>query len=343
MLRSIRILKDEKNGFTTNHEGGFMKKLYCLLVCLLVVPMLFADTETDAVNPQTPLQAKGPDVTIVPVVDMIPQVQPTNRALLYEQVGDTAAGNAYACQMDTVYPFEADLVDDVVPTGTWNVDSGQMWMGHWGAWVGWNNVPHVNFLVYPDNAGVPADSPIVELVIQQGTYTATPSGLYEKITMPLPSTVVLTAGTRVWLECQPWHSFAVNGQTGNQASAAGFGNGQQFYYRFPVLGVNVWQTSSAGGWGPLETFFRLYGTTGGSYTDAAVTAINAPPATVNPNTTIAPAATYRNNSTTPQTFNVYYTIDSSGTIIYTQNANITLVSSHDTLITWPNWRAARSG
>ena len=71
--------------------------------------------------------------------------------------------------------------------------------------------------------------------------------------------------------------------------------------------------------------------------DVGVTSINAPPPTMFPNTTIDPSATYENFGSTAETFDVYFMIDSSGTIIYNETANITLDPGDDTTMTFTSW------
>lgn len=71
--------------------------------------------------------------------------------------------------------------------------------------------------------------------------------------------------------------------------------------------------------------------------DVGTTAINQPPTNLLPNTTYQPTATYRNFGNNNETFNVYFTIDSSGTLVYNQMQNITLNAGEDTVITFPNW------
>lgn len=74
----------------------------------------------------------------------------------------------------------------------------------------------------------------------------------------------------------------------------------------------------------------------GSGHDVGTSAILAPGASEMPNTTLDPAATYRNYGSGSETFDVYFEIDSSGVNIYNQTDNITLAPG-DTTITWPSW------
>ena len=316
-----------------------MKKLIMLMLCFGMVCMLVADASTDTYTPATntelptnasPFQLQNSQMRRVP----------DSRVLLYSQI-PTNSANSYACQLDSVYPFDADLVEDVTPTADWTVDSIVSYVRPWGAWSSWNLVPNVRFLVYADSSigSHPVDSPFVEIIVNQGTYETAVYGSGWLVGVPVSPPIVLSAGVTYWLEVQPCHSFAANGQTGTM-SEPGIGNGVEFFYRFPALGVPVFVPASAGGWPGCEGGIEIYGTAGGTLTDAATTAIFAPPASVPPNTVLAPSARYRNNSTSQQTFDCYFTIDSLGTPLYSQTANVTLGSATDTTIVWtPNWTA----
>jgi hypothetical protein len=69
--------------------------------------------------------------------------------------------------------------------------------------------------------------------------------------------------------------------------------------------------------------------------DVGATVIVDPGTTIGPSMTINPTATYENFGTSTETFDVYFVIDSSGTNLYTETANITLASGNDTTIVWP--------
>jgi hypothetical protein len=71
--------------------------------------------------------------------------------------------------------------------------------------------------------------------------------------------------------------------------------------------------------------------------DVGCIAIDAPGSNIMPNTTLDPTATYRNFGTNPETFDVYYLIDSSGINIYNETANITLAATTDTTIAFASW------
>ncbi len=76
--------------------------------------------------------------------------------------------------------------------------------------------------------------------------------------------------------------------------------------------------------------------------DVGATAILAPPGTVPPSSAIDPEATYENFGSGSETFDVYFMIDSAGSNVYSETANITLDPFTDTTITWPTWTAGPS-
>jgi hypothetical protein len=78
----------------------------------------------------------------------------------------------------------------------------------------------------------------------------------------------------------------------------------------------------------------LFGPTGH---DVGTTAIPVPSGFISPGVALDPQATYENFGGSSETFDVYFMIDSSGTTVYSQTANITLDAGNDTTITWPSW------
>jgi len=77
--------------------------------------------------------------------------------------------------------------------------------------------------------------------------------------------------------------------------------------------------------------------------DVGTIAIVAPGATEFPNTAIDPIATFKNFGSNPETFDVYFTIDSSGTQVYTDTRNIALGAGLDTTITFNTWTSGPNG
>ncbi len=187
------------------------------------------------------------------------------RGVLWAQIPDTTAPG-HACQLDSINPFEADICDDIEPTGSgWAIDSVTSYWSNWNGFSSWANVPNIHFLVYADSGIAtphPVDSPFVEVVVQQANYTATQiaagvNGVF-RVDMELPSTVVLPGGVRYWIEVQPSMDFSVGGQTGWQEEVA-IGNGQESYNRFPLLGTDPWATATTTFGSTYEAGFILYG------------------------------------------------------------------------------------
>ena len=54
----------------------------------------------------------------------------SSKGLLYSQVGDTISSYGYFCIYDSVRPCDANVADDITPTGAgWDIDSvGSWWL-----------------------------------------------------------------------------------------------------------------------------------------------------------------------------------------------------------------------
>lgn len=236
-----------------------MKKMFMIALCFAIVPMLFAAEDTDATDATnnielTPTTQNPNPTNFRPINDV-------SRLVLWSQIPNPSVALGLACQLDTVYPFVADITDDVVPTGSgFAVDSVRSWWANWNGFTTWANVPNIHFLVYDDNGGMPQDSPTIHLVVDIADYTATTIGTDQYLVdMELPSQVALNPGVTYWIEVRPSNSFAANGQTGWMGEA-GIGNGQELYFRFPFLGTQDWVTATSQ-WGvPYEAGFELIGT-----------------------------------------------------------------------------------
>jgi hypothetical protein len=181
--------------------------------------------------------------------------------VLYSQIPDTLTVIGYRCQLDSVFPLEADIVDDITPTGNgWRIDSVVAWFCNWGGFTSWDNIPNIHFLVYEDSMDQPVDSPIVELIIEQSEYDAyfiNGTNITRwRVELRLPTPVVLDT-FRYWIEVQPSGSY-LYGYTGNMAQV-GIGNGQEFYFRLPEAGVPSWIDATQQFGQPFETGFILTG------------------------------------------------------------------------------------
>lgn len=168
------------------------------------------------------------------------------RGVLYSQIPDTISASAYACQIDSVYPLDADACDDIMPDGPgWRIDSVTTWWWNWTAFTTYDSVPYFHFMVYRDSAAIsphPVDSPFIDIIVPQSNYTATAFDTIShkyRVDMVLPTSVELPPDTIFWIEVQPNTLFSINGQTG-WIGQSGCGNGTGFFHRFPQAGINDW-------------------------------------------------------------------------------------------------------
>jgi len=176
---------------------------------------------------------------------------------LYAQIPDSVSGPGYACQLDSVYPFEADIADDIDPPYEWRVDSIISWWSNWNGFTSPTHVPNVHILIWADAGNIPATSPTQEIVVEASNCTWVGSNPYS-LHIDLPSQLIIPAGAW-WIEIQPSNVFTINGQTG-WIHGVGIGNGQEVYFWCPVLGYNSWTTATTVGWDPgSEPGYVLFG------------------------------------------------------------------------------------
>lgn len=225
------------------------RNLIVLTLVSLLVFTSFALLADNTANSQIP-EAKSPESPVGKQNTLIQERDRMGmRGVLYSQIPDTITGTAYACQLDSVYPFDADMCDDIMPNGTgWRIDSVTTWWHNWTVFVTYDSVPYFHFMVYKDSASVsphPVDSPFIDMIVPQSNYTATAFDTIShkyRVDMVLPDSVVLQADTIYWIEVQPATLLSVNGQTGWIAEP-GCGNGTGFFHRFPELGINEWTSA----------------------------------------------------------------------------------------------------
>ena len=187
------------------------------------------------------------------------------KGVLWAQIPDTNTAPGHSCQLDSVFPFESDIVDDIIPEGAgWVIDSVTSYWSNWNTFRNWGNVPNIHFLVYEDSVLAsphPVDSPFIEVVVPQANFTATMFATDTsrfRVDMELPIPVILPGGVRYWIEVQPSCDYSVNGQTGWQEQV-GIGNLQESYNRFPFLGTDPWATATTSFGSTYEAGFILYG------------------------------------------------------------------------------------
>ena len=187
-----------------------------------------------------------------------------SRNILHSQIPDTLNGINMACQLDSLYPFDFEAVDDIVVTGEgWDIDTIITWWWNWHGFSTWELVPNIHFLVYPDSGLTygPKDSSCVDIAVEQANYE-----VYEYVTgerwrveMALPSVwpTVLSPG-RWWIEIQPSNAFSDNGQTGIVAEV-GCGNGFEAWCRYPTISHYYWGPATYWFGAPYEMGFLLIG------------------------------------------------------------------------------------
>ncbi len=316
--------------------------LITLSFMIVLIPILYAATN-DVTDSQNSPKKTLPSISAGKFVgdyDYTFKRKERSRDLLWSQIPTPA--NGWACQLDTVYPFVADICDDVDPSEAWVIDSVISWHWNFGAWSSWTLVPFIEFIVYNDNGSTwPEDSAFIKVRVPQSNYTAyLISGTTYYVEMQLPTPVTLPAGIKYWVEIRPCTDFSVNGQTGAMCDV-GHGNGQELYFRMPVLGVMEWVTATTQ-WGiPGELGFELYGTVVGADTnDVGTIAIVLPGDSIMPDSSVYPTATYRNFGTVTETFEVHFDIDTGGVFLYQETQTMILAAGLDSTYAFPTlWTA----
>jgi hypothetical protein len=138
--------------------------------------------------------------------------------VLWEQIPDSVDGTGVACQLDSVYPFEADVADDIsIPSAGGRLDSIKTWWRNW-SFSSWYYVPNFHLILYADSSGMPSDSPTYEFVIEKEHYTVYEHWPQEKFSIIMDLTtyfIEITDSGVWWIEIQPSNVFTGgNGQTG---------------------------------------------------------------------------------------------------------------------------------
>ena len=239
-----------------------MRKLITITLALVLVPMLFGFDKTDAINQSNTPTKMAPKKLVSQKIIINQNALKGIKGILYSQIPDTITAWGMASQKDSVYPFDADCADDILlPAGTsWSIDSVTSWW--WTSVItNWSSVPNIHFLVYQDSGTIPpmpVDSPFIELVVEQANYTAIFNGIGWHVDMALPVPVNLTEGHRYWVEIKPSLDFTINGQTYIIGDLV-CGNGQELWFRMPVLSWFVWTPATTVFGSPYEMGFILYG------------------------------------------------------------------------------------
>ena len=217
-----------------------MKKMLILMLCIGLIPALYANSDK---APQA-LDTKAPYRTDF----IMPEFPPTDQDTLWAQYPNPSVALGLACQHDPAYPFDAWIVDDVVPpSADYQVEEVVSWWANWNGFTSWTLVDEIYFQVYEDSGlgyPFPKIMPSQEVTVLPANFTATTIGTDQYLVeMVLPSTVTLPAGEISWVCVQPNNQFTLNGQTG-WMGVVGIGNGQELYFAFPLLGTDKWVTAN---------------------------------------------------------------------------------------------------
>jgi len=215
-----------------------MKKIQIICILISIFVSLFTSDEITISSPNEYRISK--------------YVEFYGKDALVSQIPISETNRGHCCQFDSVYPYESDICDDItVPSDEyWDIDSIQTWWYNWSGWLSWALVPNIYFIIYPDSSGQPADSPIIEVVVEKSDYSVYETNPYS-VVIDISSRNIRLYEGRYWIEVQPSNVFTSNGQTGIQEQV-GIGNLLESYNRFPLLGINNWQTAT-------ETFGYPYG------------------------------------------------------------------------------------
>ena len=108
-----------------------MKKMLIMMLCIGLIPVLHANSDR---APQTLPDLKAPYRTNF----VMPELPPTDQDTLWAQYPNPSVALGLACQHDPVYPFDAWIVDDVVPPaadGNYNVEEVVTWWANWNGFT----------------------------------------------------------------------------------------------------------------------------------------------------------------------------------------------------------------
>jgi hypothetical protein len=237
-----------------------MQRYVKFMICMLVmVAAVWAVKNPDTYISNLPTARTNNGVSKIGLPTVI-----DSRAILVIQLPDSINSYGYACQLDSVYPFFADIADDVTPPASgWMIDTVITYWNNWNGFTSWTNVPNIHIKVYYDSVGasppMPKNVAFLDVVVPQANFSVVDLGnLHYVVKCRLTSPMVVPGGARLWFEVQPSNVFTVNGQTG-WICQSGIGNGQELMFRFPLLGYPNWVTATSM-WGePLEAGMIIKG------------------------------------------------------------------------------------
>lgn len=223
-----------------------MKKLTIILVVLLV--MVFAEPVTHSVN----IETTDKNQTFVEETN-----PPFRSDLLFDQT-PTGYNNLYACQWDSVMPFDAQVADNFNVPYDANVDSVVWWGGYWNPGAP-GNIPDFWIEIFADSGsrGQPTQDPIYSERVSSYTETfiATDYYIYSAVIPPFAASM----GETYWIEFMP--TMVYPPQWGNNCNTPpNWGDGQEMYFKSVYFTEPLWVTATYQFGGPYESSFQIYGT-----------------------------------------------------------------------------------
>ncbi len=228
-----------------------MGKFLPVALAILIASSLWANP-ADLVRPDNGITLKGITNPIVSTSESQPKTD-----IVFDQ-GATGYYSGYACQWDSVYPFEFEFADNFSVTSTVIIDS----IAWWG--VLWNGTPEgilgFRIKIFEDSTGY--NRPKVNPVYMDriNTFNEIDLGGYYKYEANIPG-FQANAGQTYWIVFQPVliipPQWGVNGSY--PGNTPGWGDGQEAYFRAPLFGYNDWTVATTV-WGlPIEASFQIFG------------------------------------------------------------------------------------
>jgi len=199
--------------------------------------------------------------------------KPVQAGVLWDQPLSVVNQSAYVNQDFPDFPaYSSFLADDFANATPWNISKifvpGDLWNG--GTTLG--NATYLNFLIYANNAGIPAGYPGGE-VSPQWSISLLPTdpqislangsgGFLSNVALSLTTVVSLPVG-EWWFIFYPAMDFTSGGQYGRQPSDTTNDNTGQFINPGGGFGYGTdWQPWTVLGATQSDIAFRLEGTTG---------------------------------------------------------------------------------
>jgi N-acetylneuraminic acid mutarotase len=228
-----------------------MKKYLLVILTAWMMP-LTASNYAEVARGSNLIQ---PQATINPILST--SEHKTKTGIVFDQ-GATGYYSTYASQWDSVYPFEAEFADNFTVSRDFVIDSAVWWGGYWN---GDPSVPIGFFIkIYEDSTGfnMPKSTPV--FTTRVNSFNEADVGGFYRYGASFPG-FLATAGQTYWIVFQSILIFPP--QWGNNGSwpsnTPGWGDGQQGYMRFPLIGYTNWTPATSIFSNPIEASFQLFG------------------------------------------------------------------------------------